>query len=40
VTKGAEKRRVFSDWPDFSREYAIIVLGVLTALLAQQMVNR
>src|SRR6476620_11905915 len=27
--------KLFSDWRDFSREYAIIVLGVLTALVAQ-----
>ena len=28
--------KLFGDWRDFGREYAIIVLGVLTALLAQQ----
>ena len=27
--------KLFGDWRDFGREYAIIVLGVLTALLAQ-----
>jgi hypothetical protein len=36
VRKRADKRHLFSDWRDFGREYAIIVLGVLTALLAQQ----
>jgi hypothetical protein len=36
VSKRADKRHLFSDWRDFGREYAIIVLGVLTALLAQQ----
>jgi hypothetical protein len=30
------KPKLFSDWRDFGREYAIVVLGVLTALLAQQ----
>jgi hypothetical protein len=28
--------KLFGNWRDFGREYAIIVLGVLTALLAQQ----
>ena len=28
--------KLFGDWREFGREYAIIVLGVLTALLAQQ----
>lgn len=36
MRKRADKRHLFSDWRDFGREYAIIVLGVLTALLAQQ----
>jgi len=36
VTRRADKRHLFSDWRDFGREYAIIVLGVLTALFAQQ----
>lgn len=36
MTKRAEKKHLFSDWRDFTREYAIIVLGVLTALFAQQ----
>jgi hypothetical protein len=36
VKKRADKRHLFSDWRDFGREYAIIVLGVLTALFAQQ----
>jgi len=27
--------KLFGDWRDFGREYAIIVLGVLTAFLAQ-----
>lgn len=36
MTKRPEKRHLFSDWRDFAREYAIIVLGVLTALFAQQ----
>ena len=36
MSKRAEKRHLFSDWRDFAREYAIIVLGVLTALFAQQ----
>jgi len=35
VSKPVEKRHLFSDWRDFGREYAIIVLGVLTALVAQ-----
>jgi len=39
VTRAAKKRRLFSDWRDFGREYAIIVLGVLTALLAQSAVE-
>jgi hypothetical protein len=39
LTKGAGKSRLFSDWRDFGREYAIIVLGVLTALFAQQAVE-
>jgi len=39
VTKATRKRRLFSDWRDFGREYAIIVLGVLTALLAQSAVE-
>ena len=32
---GKEKPRLFSDWREFFREFIIIVLGVLTALLAQ-----
>lgn len=32
---GKEKTKLFSDWPEFFREFIIIVLGVLTALLAQ-----
>jgi hypothetical protein len=39
VTKRADRRHLFSDWRDFAREYAIIVLGVLTALFAQQAVQ-
>jgi hypothetical protein len=39
VNKRADKRHLFSDWRDFGREYAIIVLGVLTALFAQQAVQ-
>lgn len=39
MTKRADKRHLFSDWRDFGREYAIIVLGVLTALFAQQAVQ-
>lgn len=39
MKKRADKRRLFSDWRDFGREYAIIVLGVLTALFAQQAVE-
>lgn len=39
MIKRADKSRLFSDWRDFSREYAIIVLGVLTALFAQQAVE-
>ena len=39
MSKRAEKRHLFSDWRDFAREYAIIVLGVLTALFAQQAVQ-
>ena len=31
--------KLFGDWRDFGREYAIIVLGVLTALFAQQAVQ-
>lgn len=30
-----EKAKLFSDWREFFREFIIIVLGVLTALLAQ-----
>lgn len=30
---------LFADWRDFGREYAIVVLGVLTALLAQSAVE-
>jgi hypothetical protein len=33
------RSRLFSDWRDFGREYVIVVLGVLTALLAQQVVE-
>jgi hypothetical protein len=36
VSKRAVKGHLFSDWRDLGREYAIIVLGVLTALLMQQ----
>jgi len=36
VSKRADKRHLFSDWRDFGREYVIVVLGVLTALFAQQ----
>ena len=32
---GKEKTRLFSDWREFFREFIIIVLGVLSALLAQ-----
>lgn len=39
MTKRADRRHLFSDWRDFAREYAIIVLGVLTALFAQQAVQ-
>lgn len=39
MTKRADKRHLFSDWRDFGREYSIIVLGVLTALFAQQAVQ-
>jgi hypothetical protein len=39
VSQRADKRHWFSDWRDFGREYAIIVLGVLTALFAQQAVE-
>jgi len=31
--------KLFGDWRDFLREFAIIVLGVLTALLAQSVVE-
>ena len=31
--------RLFADWRDFTREYVIVVLGVLTALLAQSAVE-
>ena len=31
--------RLFDDWRDFGREYLIVVLGVLTALLAQSAVE-
>jgi hypothetical protein len=38
--KEVRRRRMhFADWRDFGREYAIIVSGVLTALLAQQAVE-
>jgi hypothetical protein len=36
VKKRADQRHLFSDWRDFGREYVIVVLGVLTALFAQQ----
>jgi hypothetical protein len=39
VSKRSDKRRLFSDWRDFGREYLIIVLGVLTALFAQSAVE-
>lgn len=39
MSRRAGKRHLFSDWRDFWREYAIIVLGVLTALFAQQAVQ-
>ncbi|WP_155263747.1 hypothetical protein [Sphingomonas segetis] len=39
MSKRSEKGHLFSDWRDFAREYAIIVLGVLTALFAQQAVQ-
>jgi hypothetical protein len=39
VSRPTDKARWFSDWRDFGREYAIIVLGVLTALFAQQAVE-
>lgn len=39
MTKRPESRHLFTDWPDFGREYVIVVLGVLTALLAQQAVE-
>jgi hypothetical protein len=34
-----DKPRLFSDWREFLREFIIIVLGVLTALIAQQWVQ-
>lgn len=33
------KARLFGDWREFTREFVIIVLGVLTALLAQSAVE-
>ncbi|MES2121108.1 MAG: hypothetical protein V4513_11125 [Pseudomonadota bacterium] len=39
MTKMAERPRLFADWRDFGREYIIVVLGVLTALLAQSAVE-
>jgi hypothetical protein len=36
---GVHGPKLFGDWRDFGREYAIIVLGVLTALLGQQAVE-
>lgn len=39
MSKRAGRDHLFSDWRDFGREYAIIVLGVLTALLAQSIVE-
>ena len=36
MKKRADQRHLFSDWRDFGREYVIVVLGVLTALFAQQ----
>lgn len=33
------RARLFDDWRDFGREYLIVVLGVLTALLAQSAVE-
>lgn len=37
-TRG-ERRHLFTDWRDFAREYVIVVLGVLTALIAQEWVQ-
>lgn len=39
MSNAARKRKLFADWRDFGREYAIIVFGVLTALFAQQAVE-
>lgn len=33
------RSRLFADWREFAREYVIVVLGVLTALLAQSAVE-
>ena len=35
----ARKAKLFGDWREFTREFVIIVLGVLTALLAQSAVE-
>lgn len=35
MTRRKRPARLFADWRDFTREYVIVVLGVLTALLAQ-----
>ncbi|HKX92784.1 MAG TPA: hypothetical protein VJM15_10225 [Sphingomicrobium sp.] len=36
---GRGKSKLFSDWQEFLREFIIIVLGVLTALIAQEWVQ-
>jgi hypothetical protein len=39
VRKRGERRHLFTDWRELAREYVIVVLGVLTALIAQEWVQ-
>jgi hypothetical protein len=39
VRKRGEQRHLFTDWRELAREYVIVVLGVLTALIAQEWVQ-
>ncbi len=39
MSKRGERRHLFTDWRELAREYVIVVLGVLTALIAQEWVQ-
>ena len=39
MSKARERWHVFTDWRELAREYVIVVLGVLTALIAQEWVQ-